>query len=175
MLGSLTVLPALLSRLGDKVDRGRVPLVGRLRRDGGEGRVWGAIVDRVLRRPVVSVVVAGGLLVALAVPALQLRMVQSGPGDLPAGPRRREDVQPDAGRVPRFGAPGERRREGGRRQRTRRARAIDRLKQQALASGRVHEPITVDVNHDATVANITAPDRRDGNRRRVDRRTRHPA
>ena len=35
--------------------------------------------------------------------------------------------------------------------------AIDRLKQQALASGRVHEPITVDVNHDATVANITLP------------------
>ena len=40
MLGSLTVLPALLSRLGDKVDGGRVPLVGRLRRDDGEGRIW---------------------------------------------------------------------------------------------------------------------------------------
>ena len=37
VLGSLTVLPALLSRLGDKVDRLRVPLVGRLRRDDGEG------------------------------------------------------------------------------------------------------------------------------------------
>src|SRR5207247_1057564 len=36
MLGSLAVLPALLSRLGDKVDRLRVPLVGRLRRDDGE-------------------------------------------------------------------------------------------------------------------------------------------
>ena len=52
MLGSLTVLPALLSQLGDKVDRVRVPFVGRLRRDGGEGRIWGAIIDRVLRRPV---------------------------------------------------------------------------------------------------------------------------
>ena len=51
MLGSLTVLPALLSRLGDRVERGRVPFVGRLRRDDGEGRIWGAIVDRVLRRP----------------------------------------------------------------------------------------------------------------------------
>ncbi len=69
MLGSLTVLPALLSRLGDKVDRLHVPLVGRLRRDSGEGRIWGAIVDRVLKRPVVSVVLAGGLLVALALPA----------------------------------------------------------------------------------------------------------
>ena len=70
MLGSLTVLPALLSKLGDNVDRLRVPFVHRLRRDDGEGRIWGAIIDRVLRHPVVSVVLAGGLLVALAFPAL---------------------------------------------------------------------------------------------------------
>src|SRR5512132_2953206 len=76
MLGSLTVLPALLSKLGDNVDRGRVPFAHRLRRDGGEGRIWGAIIDRVLRRPVISVVLAGGLLLALAVPALQLRTAQ---------------------------------------------------------------------------------------------------
>ncbi len=56
MLGSLTVLPAVLSKLGDNVERLRVPFVHRLRRDDGEGRVWGAIVDRVLRRPVLSAV-----------------------------------------------------------------------------------------------------------------------
>ena len=76
MLGSLTVLPALLSKLGDKVDRGRVPFVHRLRRDDGEGRIWGAIIDRVLRRPLVSALLAGGLLVALAVPAYQLHTAQ---------------------------------------------------------------------------------------------------
>src|ERR671911_1641815 len=76
MLGSLTVLPALLSKLGDRVDRLHVPLVRRLRRDDGEGRIWGAIVDRVLRRPVVSAVVAGGLLLALAAPAVQLQTAQ---------------------------------------------------------------------------------------------------
>ena len=37
VIGSLTVLPALLSKLGDKVDRLRVPFVHRLRRDDGEG------------------------------------------------------------------------------------------------------------------------------------------
>jgi uncharacterized membrane protein YdfJ with MMPL/SSD domain len=79
MLGSLTVLPALLSKLGDRVDRARVPLVGRFRRDDGEGRIWGAIVDRVLRRPVLSGVIAGGLLLALAAPALQLRIATPGP------------------------------------------------------------------------------------------------
>ena len=157
MLGSLTVLPALLSRLGNKVDRGRVPFVGRLRRNGGEGRVWGAIVDRVLRRPVVSVVVSGGLLVALAVPALQLRMVQSGPETFPQDLavvktyNRMQDAFPGSGlpanvvvKAADVNAPAVR-------------DAIDRLEQQALASGRVHEPVTVDVNQDATVANITLP------------------
>src|SRR5207247_10128300 len=40
-----------ISKLGDGVDRLHVPLVGRLRRDKDQGRVWGAIVDGVLRRP----------------------------------------------------------------------------------------------------------------------------
>ena len=110
MVGSLTVLPALLSRLGGKVDRLRVPLLGRLRRDDGEGRIWGAIVDRVLRRPVVSVVVAGGLLVALAVPALAAADGAARPGDLPAVAAGGADVQPHEGGVPRLGAPGRRRR-----------------------------------------------------------------
>src|SRR5213076_3645788 len=83
MLGSLTVLPALLSRLGDGVGRGRVPLVSRLRRDDGEGRIWGAIIDRVLRRPLLSAVLAGGLLLALAAPALQLRIATPGPDTYP--------------------------------------------------------------------------------------------
>ena len=67
MLGSLTVLPALLSKLGDRVDRVRVPS-SAARRRGGEGRIWGAIVDRVLRRPLLSAALAGGLLLALAAP-----------------------------------------------------------------------------------------------------------
>jgi RND superfamily putative drug exporter len=78
MLGSLTVLPAVLSKLGDRVDRGRVPFIGRLRARNGEGRIWGAILDRVLRRPLVSVVLAGGLLLAIAAPALQMSTVQPG-------------------------------------------------------------------------------------------------
>ena len=42
VLGSLTVLPAVLSKLGDKVEKGRVPFLGRLRhRNHGESRVWG--------------------------------------------------------------------------------------------------------------------------------------
>jgi len=157
MLGSLTVLPALLSKLGDRVDRLHVPFVGRLRRDDGEGRIWGAIVDRVLRRPVVSAVLAGGLLVALALPALQLRMVKPGPDTFPQSLgivktyNRMQEAFPGTAlpanvvvKAPDVNAPAVR-------------DAIDRLEQQALASGRMQAPVTVDVNRDATVASVTIP------------------
>src|SRR6185437_1905831 len=82
--GSLTVLPAVLSKLGDRVDKGRVPFVSRLKpSEDGEGRIWGAIVDRVLARPVVSLVVSGGILVALAVPAFTLHTSLPGFSGLP--------------------------------------------------------------------------------------------
>jgi len=85
MLASLTVLPALLAALGDRVDKGRIPFLGRfLERRRNSGRsFWGAVAAAVMRRPVVSLVAAGGLLVALAVPALSLNTVVSGPGDMP--------------------------------------------------------------------------------------------
>jgi RND superfamily putative drug exporter len=157
MLGSLTVLPALLSRLGDNVDRLHVPFVGRLRRDDGEGRIWGAIIDRVLRRPVLSVVLAGGLLVALALPALQLRLITTGPETFPKDLavvktyNRMQQAFPGTAlpanvvvKAEDVNAPVVR-------------EAIQQLEQRALASGRMHEPITVVVNSDATVANVTVP------------------
>ncbi|HVQ59670.1 MAG TPA: MMPL family transporter [Solirubrobacterales bacterium] len=82
MFVTLAVLPAVLSWLGDRVDKGRVPFTRR-RGEAKESRVWGSIVTRVMRRPIVSIVVAGGFLVALAIPALGMNVVQSGPNDLP--------------------------------------------------------------------------------------------
>jgi RND superfamily putative drug exporter len=84
MIGSLTVLPATLSWLGDRVEKVRVPLLWRLRKDDGESRVWGAILDRVLRHPVVSAVAATAVLVALAIPAMTLNTAISGLDALPA-------------------------------------------------------------------------------------------
>src|SRR5204862_5644984 len=49
VIGSLTVLPAVLAALGDKVDRLQVPFLDRLRTRDGGGRIWSAILDRVLR------------------------------------------------------------------------------------------------------------------------------
>ncbi len=157
MLGSLTVLPALLSRLGDRVDRLHVPFVGRLRRDSGEGRLWGAVVDRVLRRPVLSAALAGGLLLALALPALQMRMAEASPSTYPAHLevvktyKRMQQAFPGTAlpanvivKAPNVNAPAVR-------------NAISRFEQRALASGRAHEPITIDVNKAGTVANVTIP------------------
>jgi uncharacterized membrane protein YdfJ with MMPL/SSD domain len=157
VLGSLTVLPAVLARLGDKVDRGRVPLVGRLHRDEGEGRFWGAIVDRVLRRPAISAAVAAGVLLALAAPALQLRLAAQGPESFPDSIAvittydRMQQAFPGSAlpanvvvKTTNVETPAMR-------------RAIAQLEQRALASGRAFEPITVDVNREGTVANITVP------------------
>ncbi|WP_371503270.1 MMPL family transporter [Kitasatospora sp. NBC_00374] len=73
VLGSLTVLPALLSMLGDRVDKGRVPFLHRLRRsDAAGGRVWNAVLTPVLRRPLAATVLAGGLLLGLAAPMLTM-------------------------------------------------------------------------------------------------------
>ena len=82
MFASLTVLPAVLAWLGDRVEKGRIPFLGR-RRGAGESRFWSAIVDRVMRRPWLSIAIAGGALVALAVPALNMQIVVSSVDDLP--------------------------------------------------------------------------------------------
>ena len=84
MLGSITVLPAVLSKLGDKVEKARVPFVGRLRhRNHGESRVWGWILDRVLAKPALSATLAAAALIALALPALKLHTTNPGVAGLP--------------------------------------------------------------------------------------------
>jgi uncharacterized membrane protein YdfJ with MMPL/SSD domain len=83
MLGSLTVLPALLSLLGDRIEKGRIPFLSRRRRAAGESRAWGAIVRSVMRRPAAAIVVTGGLLVALAIPAFGMTVKSTGVNDFP--------------------------------------------------------------------------------------------
>jgi uncharacterized membrane protein YdfJ with MMPL/SSD domain len=82
VLGSITVLPAVLSLLGDRIDKGRLPFRRKARREPGSG-LSGRLVATVLRRPWVSVVVATAALGALVVPALSLHTSDPGFGDLP--------------------------------------------------------------------------------------------
>jgi putative drug exporter of the RND superfamily len=83
VLAALTLLPALLGVLGDRVNAFRVPFVGRNVGSAREGRFWGAVVRGVMRRPVVSLVAFSALLIAAAVPAFGLRLGASGVSTLP--------------------------------------------------------------------------------------------
>ncbi len=90
MIGSVTVLPALLSKFGDKINKGRMPWVKRREKREQQGigtpeggRMWNAILDRVLKRPLVSAVAATAVLVALSIPALGLHLADSGTDGLP--------------------------------------------------------------------------------------------
>jgi uncharacterized membrane protein YdfJ with MMPL/SSD domain len=156
VLGSLTVLPAVLSRLGDKVNKVRVPLLHRLQRPGG-GRVWGWLLDRVLRRPLLAALASAGMLVALALPALGMKTVIPGaeafPQDLQVVQtyNRLQDAFPGeqqpASVVVKARSVDD----------PRVSDAIDDLREQAVASGAVHEPVTVEVNRERTVARIDLP------------------
>ncbi|WBB70460.1 MMPL family transporter [Micromonospora sp. WMMD812] len=89
VVGSLTVLPALLAKLGRWVDRPRVPLLWRLTapRTGRHGeaapRFWPAVLRPALRAPVATLVISVGLLLALAAPALGMKLKFPGMEDLP--------------------------------------------------------------------------------------------
>ncbi|GIF05397.1 membrane protein [Actinoplanes siamensis] len=152
VLGSLTVLPALLSALGDRVDAIRIP--GLYRRRAG-GRVWAGLLRVVLAKPLVSVLVAVAALGALAAPALDLRTKSEGIDGLPADapivqaykaigeafPSRttpaRVVVRRDSVRGEPFG------------------RALAGFRAQAKASGQLVEPIDVEVNPAGTVAVVS--------------------
>jgi uncharacterized membrane protein YdfJ with MMPL/SSD domain len=82
MLGSLTVLPAL-SKLGDKVDKGKIPFLHRLRHSSGDNRFWKAILTPALRRPAIAATAAAAVLVAMALPVLHIHTAQSGLDALP--------------------------------------------------------------------------------------------
>jgi RND superfamily putative drug exporter len=157
VIGSLTVLPAVLSKLGDNVERLRVPFVHRLRSNDEEGRVWGGIVDRVLRRPALSAALSGGLLLLVAAPALTLHTAEPGIDTYPQelevlktynrlqaafpGTEIPANVVVKAADVT---APAV-------------TSAIDELERRAVATGLMQEPIFVDVNDDRTVANVAIP------------------
>jgi uncharacterized membrane protein YdfJ with MMPL/SSD domain len=84
---ALTLLPAVLQLLGDRVNRLRVPVLGRQidRPAGGGSRFWGAIVERVIRRPAISLAAGVTLLLASAVPVLGLTNGATGISTLPDG------------------------------------------------------------------------------------------
>ena len=83
---ALTLLPALLSLVGDRVNALPVPILGRNlgRADATEGRFWRRIVEGVLRRPALSLAVSAGAMLALAAPIFGLHIGANGVSTLPS-------------------------------------------------------------------------------------------
>ncbi|MCD4534634.1 MMPL family transporter [Nocardioides sp. cx-169] len=84
VLGSITVLPALLVKLGRWVDRPRVPLLWRLNSRIGRGGLSRRLLGPVVRRPGVALALSGVVVAALAAPALGLRTNAANLETLPA-------------------------------------------------------------------------------------------
>ena len=79
LAAALTLLPALLGLLGDRVNSLRIPLFGGT----SEGRFWNAVVRRVLSRPALSLLLASSLLIVAAIPVLSLKIGTNGVSTLP--------------------------------------------------------------------------------------------
>ena len=85
VIAALTLLPAVLSLIGDRVNSLRVPWLGRRveQSAGTEGRVWSRVVRSVTRAPVLAAGLSAGLLVAAALPVLAIETGLTGVRELP--------------------------------------------------------------------------------------------
>ena len=147
--GSVTVLPAILELLGPRIDRGRIPFLPHLG-SGADSRVWPAIVDRVLRRPVLALIAAIAALAALAAPAIGLRLsfpADTNPVVAPSLQAKIEADFPQAAPpaiVAFTTAPGSR-------------EAALRLESLAAAAGISHAPFTLNRSRDGQAASLALP------------------
>jgi uncharacterized membrane protein YdfJ with MMPL/SSD domain len=157
MFASISVLPAVLSKLGDRVERGRVPFLRRLRQRFSGRSAWSGVIERVMRRPALSLTVSAAFLVALAIPAISLQTKVSGAEDLPRdipvvqtydritdafpGEAAGATVVVEANDVSAGSV----------------AIAIDDLVARAEADPQVSGKVTVEESHDGTVAAVQIP------------------
>ena len=186
LVGSLTVLPALLGRLGDRyIERGirqvlaagllqllrlfkaqprwllwlrdTPTLLRKLKGDRQESRVWGFVLKRSMRFPVIATVLSAALLIVLALPVLRIHTKLLSFTDLPkslAIVKTYDTIQksfPGAEdpahvvvKAPNVTTPPF-------------AKAYADFKRRALATGVIHQPIRVSVNPDKTVARVDFP------------------
>ena len=154
MVGSLTVLPALLGRLGDSVAKGAVRRASRAR---STSRIWDFVLDSVLRFPRVATAISSGVLVLLALPALGMHTSFLSASDLPhelpilrtytkiqhAFPGAPQPAQVVVS-APDVTSPPVR-------------DALAQMERRALQSGEASEPIKTIVNSDRTVAEVDIP------------------
>jgi RND superfamily putative drug exporter len=160
LIGSLSILPALLAKLGHRVDKGRIPYLGR--RGGGDSRLWGWVLDGVLHRPALAAALSGGALIALALPTLTMHTQLPSFTDLPKSlpiVRTYESIQksfPGAQTPAKVVVAAKDVRS------PQVQRAVGELERQSLASGRMFEPVSTEINPARTVETVSISLQGDG-------------
>ncbi|WP_280723149.1 MMPL family transporter [Kitasatospora sp. MAA4] len=163
VIGSLTVLPALLSMLGDRVDKGRVPFLHKLKARPAAhaatgGRVWNTVLTPVLRHPLAAALLAGGLLLGLATPLLTMHTANlTFEQQLPKGNALVLTSQRIEAAFPGSPSPATVVVKATDITSPAMQRAIADFQSRALASGRMHGPIDVTVHAAQNVAVIDVP------------------
>jgi RND superfamily putative drug exporter len=157
VIGSLTVLPAMLSKLGDRVDRGRVPYFGKRKHAAGESRFWGFVLDRVLRRPVTAIAIAAGLLVLAATPMLSMHTKLPSFTDMPRELPIVKTYKAVIAAFPGAPTPAEVVVEAPNVTAPLVKSAINALELRATSTGQMFEPVQVRISPNKTVADIQIP------------------
>jgi RND superfamily putative drug exporter len=162
VVGSLTVLPALLAWLGDRVEKGGVPIIKNQPWNASESSIWSRILTPVLRHPLVSAIAAAGVLIVLAIPTLHIHTATPGTETLPQNlsvVKTYNKVQQafPGGPIPAVVAvsaddvtsPEV-------------SGAVNDLRKQAAASPLFGRPVTTDISPDRTVEQVDIPLAGDG-------------
>jgi uncharacterized membrane protein YdfJ with MMPL/SSD domain len=161
VVGSLTVLPALLAWLGDRVDKGKLPYLHKSTRASGEGRFWSGILGPVLRHPVIAIVLAATPLVALGLVSTQMKLTQPGPETFPANLPAVKTYKKLQKAFPGNSIPATVVIKTDNVQRQDVQEAIGQLRWRSQTYADMREPITTDINKQGTIeiVNIPVPDK----------------
>jgi len=165
VIGSLTVLPATLSWLGQNgwTEKGRVPWIAnrRHRHDDNSGLLSG-LLDGVLERPLISTALAGGLLIALTIPALGIHTITTGDQGLPRSLPIMQTYDRISAAFPGGPIPAVVAIQADDVTAPAVQRGVAQLKAAALASGQMSDPITTTTNPDKTLVLVNIPLQGDG-------------
>jgi uncharacterized membrane protein YdfJ with MMPL/SSD domain len=154
LIGSLSVLPALLHKLGDRVEKGSIPFIRRVRRPAGESRFWRAVLRPVLRHPAAACVLSVGALAAAAVPVLGMHTKLPSFTDLPHSLAIVRTYQHIQQAFPGSQTPAEVVVKGANVTTPAFQRAYAEGRRRALATGQLYEPFYTFVSRDKTVVRI---------------------
>lgn len=161
VLGSITVLPALLVKLGRWVDRPRVPLLWRLNRRIGRGGISSRILAPVVRRPVAALVVSAVAVLLLAGPALGMKIHTANLQTLPASIPEVQTMNRVAEEFPGEGASAQLVVRGSADDRAAVAAALAEVDEAAIATGDFvassEEPVTVSADGTTSVLDLAMP------------------